>query len=157
MNDPVAIREMGKSIRKGGDKSAFEYFSKAAELGDVEAHFELSWFYRDGKGGVNKDNDKMRYHLEEAAIRGHPEARHNLGVIEWDSGMKAKAVKHWIIAATLGNDISPKALKEGFKAGLISKKDYAAALRAYQAAMDAMTSPLREEAKRCPEEKKKWK
>jgi hypothetical protein len=36
--------------------------------------------------------------------------------------MLDRAVKHWIIAAALGNDGSLDALKEGYKWGLIKKK-----------------------------------
>ena len=45
---------------------------KSAELGDVDAHYELSFSYRDGKG-VEKDRKKERCHLEVAAIAGHPQ------------------------------------------------------------------------------------
>jgi hypothetical protein len=52
--------------------------------------------------------------------------------------MLDRAVKHWIIAAALGDDGSLlDALKEGYKWGLIKKEDFAAALRAHQAAVDA--------------------
>mmetsp|Transcript_3528 Transcript_3528/g.5139 ORF Transcript_3528/g.5139 Transcript_3528/m.5139 type:complete len:115 (+) Transcript_3528:693-1037(+) len=37
-------------------------------------------------------------------------------------------------------------LKKGFKAGWVSKADFAAALRGHQAAIDAMKSPQRDEA-----------
>jgi hypothetical protein len=50
-------------------------------------------------------------------------------------------VKHWIIAANLGHDGSMKELMHGFKKGVVSKEDLAAALRAHQAAVDAMQSP----------------
>ena len=42
-NDPVAMRQMGFNRDREGDyKSAFEYFTKAAELGDAVAHYNLS-------------------------------------------------------------------------------------------------------------------
>jgi len=46
-------------------------------LGDVNAHYQISCVCHDGYG-VEKDEKKELHHLEEAAIRGHPEARHNL-------------------------------------------------------------------------------
>ena len=74
-NDPVAMTEMGKRRRDEGDyKTALEYLTKAAELGNAEAHYNLSVMYRKGEG-VEKDEKKEVYHLEEAAIAGHPEAR----------------------------------------------------------------------------------
>ena len=50
-NDPVAILEEGKNqCNKGEYIKAFEYFTKAAELGDVEAHYKLACLYHDGLG-----------------------------------------------------------------------------------------------------------
>jgi tetratricopeptide (TPR) repeat protein len=145
-NDPVALREEGKTRDKEGDyRSAFEYLSKAAELGDMSAHYELSFMYRDGQG-VEKDKKNELYHLEAAAIGGHPKARHNLGCAEWNNGEIDRAVKHWIIAANLGGDASLHSLKLGYMEGIVSKEDFAAALRAHQAAVDATKSPQREEA-----------
>ena len=112
----------------------------------MEAHCELSHLYRDGHG-VEKDEGKEIYHLEEAAIGGHPDARYNLGCEEWGNNNNAeRAVKHWIIAANLGDDGSIKELMRMFKEGFVSKDDLAAALRAHQAAADATKSPQREAA-----------
>ena len=44
---------------------------------------------------MEKDK-KMDEHLEQAAIGGHPNARHNLGVVERENGRMEGAVKHWI-------------------------------------------------------------
>jgi hypothetical protein len=50
-NDPVALREEGKGRYNEGEyKIAFEYSSKAAELGDIAAHYNLSVMYRKGVG-----------------------------------------------------------------------------------------------------------
>ena len=99
-NDPVALCEEGvKQYVKADCSSAFEYFTRAAELGDVEAHNSLSYMYRDGHG-VEKDRGKAIYHLEEAAIGGHPDARFNLGCEEDESGNIERAVKHYIINQT---------------------------------------------------------
>eukprot|EP00984_Skeletonema_dohrnii_P032467 scaffold26701_cov77-Skeletonema_dohrnii-CCMP3373.AAC.5 len=145
-NDPVAFSTMGgRCYNKGDYKGALKYLTKAAELGDVDAHFHLSLWYQGGRG-VEKDKKKELYHMEEAAIAGHPYARHNLGCIELRTGRVQRAVKHFIIAANLGYDDSIKALKECYTKGNVSKEDFAAALRAYQAAMDAAKSPQREEA-----------
>ena len=130
---------------KGDFKAAFEYFTKAAELEDAEAHFELSIIYQNGEG-VQKDMKKEMYHLEEAAIAGHPQARRNLGCYEWDSDNIERAKKHFIIAVNLGDHESLSILKELYADGLASKEDYANALRAYQAAVQAVKSPEREEA-----------
>ncbi len=145
-NCPVALTEMGKRRRDEGDyESAIEYFTNAAELGDTDAHFELSCLYL-GRQGVEKDMKKWLYHSEEAAIGGHPEARHNLGCIEADNGRFERARKHWIIAANLGNQTSLEGLRQIYADGHASKEEYADALRAYQAAVDATKSLDREKA-----------
>jgi len=66
-------------------------------------------------------------------------------------------VKHWIIAANLGNDRSLEELKDCYREGLVSKDDFAAALRVHQAAVDATKSPQREAAELAREELEKIK
>eukprot|EP00986_Skeletonema_menzelii_P014672 scaffold9947_cov124-Skeletonema_menzelii.AAC.5 len=129
VNDPVAILEAGKrSYHQGDHENALDDFKKAAELGDVEAHYCLSFMYRDGNG-VDKVMAKRLQlkHLEEAER------------IE-------RAVNHFTIAAHNGHDDSAKALGELHAAGHVSKEDYELALRAYQDAIDASNSPQREAA-----------
>jgi tetratricopeptide (TPR) repeat protein len=147
-NDPVAIQEAGKRCYHDGDyERAFDHFTKVAQLGDAEAeaHFCLSFMYRDGKG-VEKDVAKRLYHLEEAAIGGHPKARHNLGVHEVNQGRIERAVKHFIIAANNGHADSIKALGELHAVERVSREDFALALRAYKAFADATKSPQRDAA-----------
>ena len=145
-NDPLAMSYVGMDRCEEGDyKSAFEYWTRAAALGDVEAHYQLSCSYRDGQG-VEKDEKKELYHAEKAAIAGHPNARYNLGWTEEQRGRLDRAVKHFIIAAKLGHDDSLKSVKELYKAGYVSKEDFAAALRGHHAAVNATKSPQREEA-----------
>ena len=106
VNDPGALRDMGLRCYHEGDyDNALGYWTKAAELGDITAHYQLSILFVEG-GVVEKDEQQKSYHLEEAAIGGHPAARHNLGCYEWYSGSKERAVKHFIIAANLGFDDS---------------------------------------------------
>ncbi len=145
-NDPVAMREEGvHQYEKRNFSRSFEWYTKAAELGDAEAHFNLAGMYLNGVG-VEQDKGKLLYHLEEAAIGGHPIARHDLGIYESSNGNDDGASKHYIIAASQGDDVSIKALMDGFKSGFVRKEDLAAALRAHQAAVDATKSPQREEA-----------
>jgi tetratricopeptide (TPR) repeat protein len=145
-NDPVAISQKGCKCHDEGDfEGAFEYLTKAAELGEPEAHYQLSTMYYKGEG-VEKDKKKEMYHLEEAAIGGHPWARYNLGVEEKEKGRMDRAVKHWIIAAKLGCDGSLEAVKKFFPVGIVSKEEYDSALRGHQATVDATKSKQREEA-----------
>ncbi len=109
-NDPAAIRQMAAICDGEGEyDKAFEYYTKAAKLGDLTAHFNIGVMYRDGEG-VEKDEEKEVYHLEKAAIGGHPDARYNLGGIEEENGRFDRAVKHWIIGAKLGDADSMKEL-----------------------------------------------
>ncbi len=142
-NDPLAMCRMGRDRYLEGDyEIALEYFTKAAGLGDTEAHYKLSLAYLEGHG-VEQDIKKAVHHWEEAAIGGHPDARYNLGVHELNNGRCDRARKHFIIAANLGNDDSLEGLRQFYKEGYASKEEYATALRAYQAAVDATKSPER--------------
>ena len=145
-NDPVAMHQKGSECHKKGDySSAFEYFTKAAKLGDIEAHYQLACCYGLGHG-VEEDEKKKMFHLEEAAIGGHPKARHNLGVYEVNRGNTERAVKHFLIAANNGHDDSMKALRELYAAGSVGREDFSSTLRAYKAVVNSTKSPLRDAA-----------
>ena len=113
-------------------------------MGDVTAHYNLSIMYHLGQG-VEKDEKKKVYHLEVAAIGGHVLARHNLGCHEEDNGRMERAVKHFTIAASMGDEESMKALWELHARGLVKKENLAATLRAHQTAVDATKSAQRGE------------
>ena len=146
-NDPVAMVQEGMKQYESGDfNRAFEHFTKAVALGDTAAHYRLAWLYQNGKG-VEKDELKYIHHAEEAAIGGHPRARYNLGAHECSNNDDLeRAMKHWIISAKQGDDLSIKALIKAFKHGFIEKDDLAAAFRAHKAAVDATKSPQRKAA-----------
>ncbi len=145
-NDPAAMNHMGKKHYEEGDyDTSFEYLTKAAELDNTEAHYNLSCMYGEGEG-VEKDMKKTVYHAEEAAIGGHLEARHNLGIEEWTNGRFKRAAKHFIIAANLGDLDSLKCIKDLHADGHANKEEYADALRGYQSAVDEAKSTERDEA-----------
>ena len=146
-NDPVAMCQMGalRCEDDGDYEAALDYWTKAAALGYALAHYELSTSYREGQG-VQKDEKKFLYHLEQAAIGGHPGARFNLGLFESKNRRVDRAVKHWIIGANLGHDLSLENIQDLYKRGHVSKEDFTAALRGYQAAIAATKSPQREAA-----------
>jgi tetratricopeptide (TPR) repeat protein len=144
-NDPVAMTEMGKlHYLKEEYAKSLELWTKAAELEDVDAHFRLATLYYYGKG-VEKDENKAVYHSEQAAICGHPDARYLLACYEEIKGRSERAAKHLIISANLGCDLSLKYIKTLFVAGVVSKDEYAAALRGYQTALNETKSAEREE------------
>jgi tetratricopeptide (TPR) repeat protein len=122
-NDPTAIFHVGKKCLGEGDyEGVFHYWKKAAALGHTDAHFNLSIMYRKGQNGVERDMKKSMYHLEEVAIGGHDTARYNLGVLEGRNGRTDRAVKHYIIAANLGDDDSLEKVKKYLQVILRAKK-----------------------------------
>ena len=146
-NDPFALNDEGLCCFHAGDYvAAIGYWERAARLGEIQAHYQLSISYKQGRF-VEMDNNKFIFHSEQAAIGGHTRARYNLAVSEGQKGNIDKARKHLIIAANLGCDLSIEMLKKMYAGGDISKDDYATALRAYQAALDVMKSPLRDAAR----------
>ena len=145
-NDSYAMKEMGLFCLHDREdhKSAIEYLSKAAGLGDASAHYQLAIMYNNGNF-VEKDEKKHLYHLEEAAIGGHANARYNLGIVEGEKKRYDRAIRHHIIAANLGHDNSLELLKKNYVNGYVTKEEFASALRAHKAAVDATKSSQREE------------
>ena len=69
-----------------------------------------------------------------------------LGCIEEIDKNIDRAMKHFMIGAKAGEDDSLKKVGEGYKAGYVTKDDYASTLRAYQVSVDEMKSEQRSEA-----------
>ena len=113
---------------------ALELWNRSAELGSINAHDELGSAYFLGDG-VKKDIQKAWRHWELAAIGGHEIARHCLGMKEEMEGNMDRAYRHFIMAARCGYDDSLKEVGEGYKAGHVTKEDYASTLRAHKASM----------------------
>jgi TPR repeat protein len=118
---------------------------EAGELGDAAAHYQLGCMYYIGEV-VEKDLEMGIYHWEEAAMDGHPQARHYLAIIEGKNGNTERAVKHLIISANLGYEESMKEFWKHYYAGHIIKETLDATLRSHQSAIDATKSLQREEA-----------
>ncbi len=108
-NDPVALVHVGKNFASKGEYAEVFRFC-CADLGSGSAQQNLSVLYCEGKH-LAANERRAIYHLEEAAIAGQPDARFNLGLLEWDEGCKERAVKHFIIVANLGDDESVQMLK----------------------------------------------
>jgi len=86
--------------------------------------------------GVEHDKEKGIFYWQNAAIQGHPEARHTLGNIEHHIGGHELAVQHYLISAKMGYIDSPDEIKEMFTKGLATKAQYAEALKGYQNALE---------------------
>ena len=119
--------------------------NKAAELGMSMAHYNVAMAYLSGHG-VERDLDKASRHLKLAAIGGDEVARHKLGIEEVHLGNMDRATKHFMIAARSGYDASLKKVGEGYKAGHVTKDDYASTLRSHQSIRNEMKSEQRSRA-----------
>jgi len=126
---------------------AIELWTEAAELGLVDAHYNLGHLYYSG-GGVEEDKPRGIYHWQQAALKGGVISRYNLGAAEVKEGNYDLAVQHYMISAKMGYEKSLNNIKKMFMKGKATKAQYAEALRGYQTAVEEVKSPQREEAKR---------
>ena len=126
-------------------QKANELYLKAGELGCAASYFNLGCNYRNGTG-VDRDMKKALHFLELAAMKGSIHARHNLGGIEALAGNNQRAMKHLLISVSAGHTESLDGIKQGYMHGLVSKHDYAQALRAYQKCRDEAKSDMRDKA-----------
>ena len=124
---------------------AMELWSQRAELGSINAHFSLGQLFYQGHG-VNIDRNKAIHHWKVAAIGGHEHARVTLGHVEDERGFKDLALKHFMIAAKSGYDEALAEVGKGYKAGHVTKDEYANTLRAHQKTRDEMRSEQRRNA-----------
>mmetsp|Transcript_11289 Transcript_11289/g.18665 ORF Transcript_11289/g.18665 Transcript_11289/m.18665 type:complete len:264 (-) Transcript_11289:60-851(-) len=142
-NDPIATFQFAADCHRAGDLAkALEYYAKAAELGDAEAHLRLAGMFHNGQG-VQPSVEKEMSHLEAAALCGHPIARHTLGSHEMMKGNIERGMKHYIIASNQGNKMSMTSVMDGFRQGYVTKEELAATLRTHKNAYDAMNTPER--------------
>ncbi|EJK56952.1 hypothetical protein THAOC_23062 [Thalassiosira oceanica] len=126
---------------------AIELWSEAAELGSIDAHYQLGVAYYAGVV-VEEDRPIGINHWQQAAMKGHVKSRYNLGIVECENGNCELAVQHWMISVKMGDQRSLNAIKDMFKDGDATKAQYAEALLGYRDAVEEMKSPQREEAKR---------
>ena len=151
--DPEAIYHLGGKYFQGGFglqkdvRKAVELWTEAAELGSIDALYNLGVAYYYGKG-VEQDMAKADEYYKKAAMQGHVDSRHNLGHSEVVKGNYARAVKHRMISAKMGCKVSLEMIKKMFMEGDATKEQYAEALRGYQDAVEEMKSHDRDEAKR---------
>jgi len=122
---------------------AIELFRKAIELGCDGGFYSLGRSYALGYG-VDEDMKKGVHYLEQAAMNGHIEARHMLGIIEETVGNDNRASLHFIIAARAGYKDSLDQVKTRYIEGLVTKDEYANTLRMYQKRQDEMKSDARD-------------
>ncbi|EJK58401.1 hypothetical protein THAOC_21474 [Thalassiosira oceanica] len=126
---------------------AIELWTEAAELGSLDAHYQLGVTYYNGDD-VNVDKPRGVRHWQEAAMKGDVSSRHFLGYDEFHNGNCELALRHWMISVKMGCEDSLNGIKRMFMEGRATKAQYAQALREYGDAVEEMKSHQREEAKR---------
>ena len=150
--DPVAIYTLVGGHYCRGEQGlpqyhgkANEFWLRAGDLGYAPAYNNIGSSYYQGRG-VERDLKKATYYWEVAAMGGDEFARHSLGCVEGNAGNMERAVKHWMISAGAGDDISLKSIRQCYSSGYATKDDFEKALRAHKDAKDAMKSEQRDAA-----------
>ena len=149
--DPAAMFFLGDQYGDGkcglerNVPRAIELWTEAAELGSTEAQFILGNKYNEGEG-VTKDEAKAVQHWEKAAVQGHANSRTCLGVYEFNKGNYVRAVRHFLIAARIGDKESLDMIKAMSMKGYATKEQYADALKGYQESVQETKSPERDNA-----------
>ena len=102
--------EDGFAASEAGDyKTAFSFYKKAAEQGELAAQFNVGLYYDVGKGVAQDDAEAVRWY-KLAAAQGYSSAQYNLGAIYANrKGViqdDAEAVRWYELAAAQGNSIA---------------------------------------------------
>ena len=126
-------------------QKANELYLKAGELGCADGYFNLGMSYDQGRG-VGVDMKKAKHYFELAAMNGHVQARYNIGCLEGEAGNDHRALKHFILAARAGFEMSLDMVKRGFMTGMLTQDEYANILRAYHERQKEMKNDVRDKA-----------
>ncbi|EJK75794.1 hypothetical protein THAOC_02473, partial [Thalassiosira oceanica] len=139
--DPAAIYHLGGNYLGGklglqkNERRAVEFWTEAAELGSIDALYNLGVAYALGEG-VEKNRAKAAEFYTKAAMQGHAPSRYNLGYFEGQRGNHVRAARHYLISAKMGDKHSLENIKQRFMAGIATKEQYAEALKGYQDALE---------------------
>ena len=139
----------GLGVRRDS-KKAHQLWMEAVELGgSKDAHYNLSLSYSKyhKERGVEKDDKKELYHLEEAAMLGDAAARCKLGFYEGERGNWDRAKKHWTLSAAAGCKGCMERIKRGKKKGAVSNDEYKRTLRAHRKSLNLTRSAQRDGAR----------
>ncbi|KAK1746791.1 hypothetical protein QTG54_002135, partial [Skeletonema marinoi] len=140
----------GIGVRRDS-KKAHQLWMEAVELGgSKDAHYNLSQSYSKyyKERGVEKDDKKELYHLEEAAMLGDAAARCELGKYEGERGNWDRAKKHWMLSAAAGCKGCMERIKRGKKKGAVSNDEYKKTLRAHRKSLNLTRSAQRDAARK---------
>lgn len=110
-NHPASHTLIGRIYSEGlgvakDEKAAADWYTRGAQLGDVNAAFALGLMHAQGRGGIDKNFDKAAELFETAARTGHPQANYNLGLLFLNGTGKPlnehRAARHIAYAAEKG-------------------------------------------------------
>lgn len=134
------------SFTEGDYQKANELYLKGGELGCSSGYYHLGNSYWSGEMGVERDVKKGIYYWELAAMKGNAPARYNLGTGELQNRNCERAMKHFLVAARAGDNVSLDFVKKGFMARVVTKDQYVSTLRAFQKIRNEMKSDSRDKA-----------
>lgn len=101
-----SVDEGIEAWQAGNHQRAVQIWRPLAMRGDADAAFNLGQAYRLGRGVPPNLGEAQRL-FEQAANKGHVEAQTNLGLIMFNNGDRAGAMR-WLREAALGNE--PRAM-----------------------------------------------
>ena len=146
MNSAGSYYHRGKRGFPVDLSKAVEMFQRACKLGSAEANNNLGNLYYSGEG-VKMDKKMSIHYYQVAAMMGHEVARYKLGYEEEGVGNHERAMRHYMISAKCGHDLSLEMIKNGFRAGFVTKPDFENTLRSHQASQDEAKTENRDSAK----------
>ena len=145
-----------RGIKQDKDEG-LKWFHRAMKEGSGRAAYILGVAYEHGDG-VDKDIDKAIEYYQKGGDLGDAHSFHSAGILLVKKGMLEEAALHYRKAAMCGlsdNNILDY-IRHEYKAGIITKEEYAYTLREHQAACNEMKSEGRDAYKQylvdCPEE-----
>lgn len=108
----LSEKDEGAKKDKNEAKAIADYQKKAAQ-GDAEAQYQLALCHAQGRGGLEKNKEKIFELCELAAKQGHKKAQYNLG-LQYDQDNKQEQAQKWFKdAAVQGHKAAQKKL-DGF-------------------------------------------
>lgn len=131
----------------GGDqKRIIELYHVAARMNSVMACYRIGALYWEGMSFddiiFQKDRDKAMRLFSKGARLGDPECLFCLGVMHYEDG-NDDYVQYSLKAASAGYRTALDAVKKGYMDKIITKDEYANALRSFQVVHDEISSKER--------------
>ena len=117
-----------------------ELWTEAAKLGSLAAHYQHGFIFHYDHG-VEEDKPRGTHHWQQAAMKGHVQSRHHLGItiLNIKKLSSCRAALDDICQTGFENPLN--GIKAMSKGGLATKAQYAVALLGYRETVEEMKSP----------------